>query len=746
MCQGAHWWCRTPRLANRSTCRPLRDRDGLKEAGYVDLSTDQPVTAEEGRRAAGAKGKPAGVPKVEAEVNAAVKEKEVEKEDPISPLDAGFSPSEEEDEEHPPVNPPVVTGKLAQLNGLWWAETPELWRDAMNTVAKMSAISAFAGVTSTRAQRAAAVEQPATAEQQSTAAEQQQPAAAAVAEQQPAATAAKQQHPAVTAAERQQSSPRIRPGEPLVDNQDWKLISSEFARLQSKYARVLGGPFQVDACCDAMGQNRQLSTFWTDCLHEQWRDRIFWKGGRVAADKKGAVKEWLTKWKRLPHSTVSGKPGRISRAKGGRLEPIRVFEADKERRRRAPEKRRRETHKGQEEQRAQLMAIGPPASTVYSRSQIRAYRPHLSRMQHPVRILVLFCGTRSVEQQFQRQFTQGLRDPDVSIDDILRHYASEARQDPRHTAALFLVPDFPQASWRPLLREFGMEIVEIIPRTDEHGEPNRLFTSPGEERGHRPALQELPVPWPVLVVIARPQKPPSRLVTRERPTAQPTVTLSGAAAKVRDKTGTLEPGAFLRALRAEHRRSGISSGLATTGAGELTVLREAHEAPSAGHTGRDKTLDRVRRRFWWPRMDLDVAEWVKTCVTCQQTQPRQGYPMGLLQPHRVPSRLWEVVSIDFVTGLPMTQRGVNAFATFTCKLSKMLHVVPMTYNDSSAEVVVRLFMDAVWRLHGAPMKIGCDRDPCFRDAMTQEFMRLMGVKLDVDLFNEEILGFDVTVT
>eukprot|EP00854_Cymbomonas_tetramitiformis_P002724 gene2724-biopygen2663 len=128
-------------------------------------------------------------------------------------------------------------------------------------------------------------------------------------------------------------------------------------------------------------------------------------------------------------------------------------------------------------------------------------------------------------------------------------------------------------------------------------------------------------------------------------------------------------------------------------------------------------------------MDLDVAEWVKTCVTCQQTQPRQGYPMGLLQPHRVPSRLWEVVSIDFVTGLPMTQWGVNAFATFTCKLSKMVHVVPMTYNGNSVEVVVRLFMDTIWRLHGAPMKIVCDRDPRFRDAMTQEFMRLMGVKV-----------------
>ncbi|KAK3258812.1 hypothetical protein CYMTET_32157 [Cymbomonas tetramitiformis] len=88
--------------------------------------------------------------KVEAEVNAAVKEKEVEKEDPISPLDAGFSSSEEEDEEYPPVSPPVVTGKLAQLNGLWWAETPDLWRNAMDFVAKMASISAFAGVTKDR--------------------------------------------------------------------------------------------------------------------------------------------------------------------------------------------------------------------------------------------------------------------------------------------------------------------------------------------------------------------------------------------------------------------------------------------------------------------------------------------------------------------------------------------------------------------------------------------------------------------
>eukprot|EP00854_Cymbomonas_tetramitiformis_P034542 gene34542-biopygen33008 len=111
----------------------------------------------------------------------------------------------------------------------------------------------------------------------------------------------------------------------------------------------------------------------------------------------GTVQEWLTKWKGLPHSHSQWRTREDLEGRGGKLEPLRVFEAEEERLKRAPERRRRETHKGQEEQRAQLMAMGPPTPTVYSSGQSRAYQPHLSRVQHPVRILVLFCGTGSVK-------------------------------------------------------------------------------------------------------------------------------------------------------------------------------------------------------------------------------------------------------------------------------------------------------------------------------------------------------------
>ncbi|KAK3287717.1 hypothetical protein CYMTET_4792 [Cymbomonas tetramitiformis] len=59
----------------------------------------------------------------------------------------------------------------------------------------------------------------------------------------------------------------------------------------------------------------------------------------------------------------------------------------------------------------------------------------------------------------------------------------------------------------------------------------------------------------------------------------------------------------------------------------------------------------------------------------------------------------------------------------------MVHIIPLNFQDSSAEVIARIYFDHIWKLHGAPMKIVSDRDPRFQDAMWKELMRLMGTKV-----------------
>jgi hypothetical protein len=55
------------------------------------------------------------------------------------------------------------------------------------------------------------------------------------------------------------------------DTQNWR-VRAEYA---SRFTEKLG-PFDVDACCDFGGQNRQVDRFWTDCLSEKWRGLRVW--------------------------------------------------------------------------------------------------------------------------------------------------------------------------------------------------------------------------------------------------------------------------------------------------------------------------------------------------------------------------------------------------------------------------------------------------------------------------------------
>ncbi|KAK3285935.1 hypothetical protein CYMTET_6477 [Cymbomonas tetramitiformis] len=298
-----------------------------------------------------------------------------------------------------------------------------------------------------------------------------------------------------------------------------------------------------------------------------------------------------------------------------------------------------------------------------------------------------------------------------------------------------------------------MRVEYIIPTHDAQGEPVQMFASPNGTL--------LDLPWLLLVVYASPSQ---RRVKRERRTSSPpAIVRKGKAARVRDLHAQVSGGQFLKALQAEYLRPGPLQTLMTeireaphqrtrdfcvvggvlwrVGAGRYqlvlgedsplreVVLQEAYASVAAGHAGRDKTLERVLRRFWWKNAAEDVGRWVSSCTICQATRPRNSYSGGLLNPHTIPTRLWQVGSVDFVTGLPVTARNHDAFATFTCKLSKMVHIVPMNFQDSSAEVVARIYFDHIWKLHGAPMKIVSDRDPRFQDAMWKELMRLMGTKV-----------------
>ena len=87
-------------------------------------------------------------------------------------------------------------------------------------------------------------------------------------------------------------------------------------------------------------------------------------------------------------------------------------------------------------------------------------------------------------------------------------------------------------------------------------------------------------------------------------------------------------------------------------AGLRRVGDEIHQAPYSGHPGYKKTISIARNRYFWPGMKKDMAEYISRCMKCQQVKVEHQHPAGLLQPLPVPEWKWEVISMDFIIGLP----------------------------------------------------------------------------------------------
>eukprot|EP00253_Pinus_taeda_P017332 PITA_17332 len=117
-----------------------------------------------------------------------------------------------------------------------------------------------------------------------------------------------------------------------------------------------------------------------------------------------------------------------------------------------------------------------------------------------------------------------------------------------------------------------------------------------------------------------------------------------------------------------------------------TILREAHRAVYSAHPGVGKMYADTKKLFFWSGMKHDITQFVAKCLECQQVKADHCHPAGLLQPHDIPMSKWETISMDFITGLPLTSQRHNAILIVVDKLTKSAHFIPVRDTYDVADV------------------------------------------------------------
>lgn len=140
-----------------------------------------------------------------------------------------------------------------------------------------------------------------------------------------------------------------------------------------------------------------------------------------------------------------------------------------------------------------------------------------------------------------------------------------------------------------------------------------------------------------------------------------------------------------------------------------------HDDPAAGHFGAKKTLELIKRKYFWFGMRADVKKWCRQCPVCQRSKTRRHRPYGLLKSLEKATQPWKDLSMDFITDLPPSNydgKVYDSIFVVVDRYTKMVRYVPCN-KTITAPQMAQLFVDHVVRHFGTPDTIVSDRGPQF---------------------------------
>ena len=161
------------------------------------------------------------------------------------------------------------------------------------------------------------------------------------------------------------------------------------------------------------------------------------------------------------------------------------------------------------------------------------------------------------------------------------------------------------------------------------------------------------------------------------------------------------------------------------------IISRHHDDPLAGHFGVEKTRELVARKYYWPTLRADIEAYIKGCDVCIASKAVRHKPYGDLQSLPVPTHRWKDLSMDFVTGLPVSTNWkgetYDSILVIVDRLTKMVHYEPVKVTIDApglAEVII----DVVVRHHGLPDSIVSDRGSVFTSKFWSSLCYFLGIK------------------
>ena len=156
------------------------------------------------------------------------------------------------------------------------------------------------------------------------------------------------------------------------------------------------------------------------------------------------------------------------------------------------------------------------------------------------------------------------------------------------------------------------------------------------------------------------------------------------------------------------------------------ALQQLHDSPvSGGHMAVEKTLDRIRQRFWWPGMRQDVERYIEVCKPCAARRTQGRKLVAELKPFVVGTRFHKVAA-DILGPVTLTKdTSFKYILVMTDLFTKYVVTVPLA--DQTASSVAQAIMENWFLRFGMPDSLHTDQGTNFCSQLLKDVCTLLGV-------------------
>ena len=155
------------------------------------------------------------------------------------------------------------------------------------------------------------------------------------------------------------------------------------------------------------------------------------------------------------------------------------------------------------------------------------------------------------------------------------------------------------------------------------------------------------------------------------------------------------------------------------------VLESLHDSDFAGHFGEQRTLARVKLRYYWPGYVEDVKNWCRTCDVCQRRKGPKSRNVVPLTPIDTGKGPFEHIALDLLK-LPVTERGNQYLLVIEDFFSKWVEAFPL--QRTNAPSVAQCVLNGWIARFGCPHTILSDQGREFESKLFKSLNEALQTK------------------